>query len=82
AIPTENVELDLKYIVGMEKSIIGALNPATTTHIDRTINVAKKIISDLRRIVTHEYCLDEINKAMETMEKRIGDPIKIILKAC
>lgn len=80
AIPIEPVTLDLKYMIGMEKSIIGALNPGTIIHIEKALNLIKDRINDLRKIVTHKYDLEEVNKAMETLEKRIGDPIKVVIR--
>lgn len=80
AIPTEPVTLDLKYMIGMEKEIIGALNPGAPIHIKRALNIIGENIKDLRKIVTHKYPLEEIDKAIETIEKKIGDPVKIIIK--
>ncbi|MCS7369125.1 MAG: zinc-binding dehydrogenase [archaeon GBS-70-058] len=80
AIPVEAITMDLKYIIGLEKSIIGVLNPGTPPHIERALKTVKNEINSLRSIVTHEYSLDEIEKALEIMDKRIGDPIKILLK--
>ncbi len=79
-IPGKPVELDLKYLIGMEKSIIGVLNPATPIHMERAMNFVKPRISELRKLVTHEYSLDEIVEAMNVAYKKVGDPIKVLIK--
>lgn len=80
AIPSEMINLDLRYMVGMEKTVIGALNPGNTVQIERAFKISVNSINNLRKIVTHEYNLDEIHEAIEVVDKRIGDPVKVLIK--
>jgi len=74
------VELDLKYIIGMEKSIIGVLNPGTPVYIKRALEAVKPELHKLRLLVTHEFELSKIVDAIETGVRKIGDPIKILIR--
>ena len=74
------IDLDLKYISSLEKEIIGILNPGTPIHIRRAMNFIKPRIEVLRKLVTHEFRFNELVKAIEIAEKKIGDPVKIVIK--
>lgn len=73
-------ELNLRYVTSLEKTIIGALNPASKVYMRRAINVVKAYNLDLQRLVSHEFTLDGINKAFEIADKKIEDSIKIVIR--
>jgi L-iditol 2-dehydrogenase len=76
----EPLPLDLRYLTSLEKTIIGVLNPGSTIHINRAIDVVRSHGIDLKELVTHEFSLEDVNDALEAAEKKVGDPIKIVLK--
>ena len=49
-----------------------------------TYPTALKLVSagkiELKSLITHVFTLDEIHKAMEVAEKKIGNPVKVIVK--
>lgn len=74
------VELDLKYLTALEKSITGALNPGNPVYLKKALNFIKPKINEFSRLVTHEFKLEDIVKAIEIAEKKIEDPIKILVR--
>jgi L-iditol 2-dehydrogenase len=48
--------------------------------LEHVISLASSGKIDLKKIITHTFSLDEIIQAFEVFEKRIGDPIKVIVK--
>lgn len=80
AIVEKPVEIDLRYVTSLEKTVVGALNPASTVHIKQAIEVVRSHNIDLQKLLTHEFTLAEANKAFETADKKIGDPLKVGVK--
>ena len=74
------VELDLKYLTALEKRIVGVLNPTSTEYLKKALEAVDRARIELGRLVTHEFSLEEADKAMETAAKKIGDPIKVVVK--
>jgi L-iditol 2-dehydrogenase len=48
--------------------------------LEHVISLASSGKIDLKKIITHTFSLDEVIQAFEVFEKRIGDPIKVIVK--
>jgi L-iditol 2-dehydrogenase len=48
--------------------------------LEHVISLASSGKIDLKKIVTHTFSLDEVIQAFEVFEKRIGDPVKVIVK--
>ncbi len=72
--------LDLRYLTSLEKTIIGVLNPGSTIHIERAIDVVRAHGLDLEGLVTHEFPLSDIGEALEAVERKVGDPVKVVVK--
>ena len=77
---TQPVQLDFKYLTGLERSIIGVLNPASPNYMKKMLTSSMKTMNSIRKLVTHEFKLEEINEAINIAENKIGNPIKILIK--
>lgn len=80
AIVEKPVEMDLRYVTSLEKTLIGVLNPGSTVYIKKAIDVIQSGRIDLRKLLTHEFSLEEAGKAFEVADKKIGDPLKVGVK--
>ncbi len=74
------VELDLRYVTGLEKRIIGVLCPTSIDYLRRTLRIVNSSHLHLEKLVTHEFVLEETKKALEIASKKMGDPIKVLLR--
>lgn len=74
------VDLDLRYVTGLEKRILGVLCPASVEYLMRCLRIVNSFNLELHKLVTHELELREAKRALEIASKKIDDPIKVLLK--
>ena len=67
-----------KAIIGKEMEIIGS-NDHLKHEVAELIELAKLGKIDLSKSVTHTLSLDEVNQGMEILEKKIGNPIRVVV---
>ncbi|WP_309493059.1 zinc-dependent alcohol dehydrogenase [Candidatus Hecatella orcuttiae] len=83
AIVSKPVEINLSYVTSLERTIIGVLNPGSTNHIRRALELVKTRNVNLLDFVTHEIALENINEAFEIFsnpeKNRKENPIKVIV---
>jgi L-iditol 2-dehydrogenase len=64
--------------VDKELTVKGVFRYVNTYPTALKLASAKKI--ELKKLITHTFPLSEIHKAFEVMDKKIGNPIKVIVK--
>jgi 2-desacetyl-2-hydroxyethyl bacteriochlorophyllide A dehydrogenase len=67
-----------KTIIGKEMEIIGA-NDHLRSELVELIGMIESGRIDLSKSITHRVHLDEVNTGLEILEKRIGNPIRVIV---
>jgi alcohol dehydrogenase len=79
-VPKDKVMLDLRWVESLEKQIIGVLNPGSSTHLQKAMDVVSSNNIPLKKLVTHEFPLEQIQEAYRVADTYEGDPIKIIIQ--
>jgi hypothetical protein len=51
-------------------------------HASKVIELAKEKKIDLSKSVTHKISLDEANKELEILEKKTGNPVRVVIVQC
>ncbi len=65
--------------VRTELSLLGSYG-STTSEIQTVVNLIGGGILDLSNSVTERFRLEEVNRGLEHLHKRIGDPIRIVIQ--
>jgi len=76
--PKTEFAVRMTDIVDKELTIYGVFRYANAYPTALKLVSAGKI--ELKSLITHVFTLNEIHKAMEVAEKKIGNPIKVIVK--
>jgi propanol-preferring alcohol dehydrogenase len=67
-----------KTIIGKEMEIIGS-NDHLRQEVVQLIELVRSGKIDLSASVTHRSSLDEVNRGMEILERKIGNPIRVVV---
>jgi len=67
-----------KTIIGKEMDLIG-VNDHLSTELVQLIRLVSSGKLDLSDSVTHRVSLDDINSGFEILEKKIGNPIRVVV---
>jgi propanol-preferring alcohol dehydrogenase len=67
-----------KTIIGKEMELIG-VNDHLRSELAQLIDIIGSGRMDLSRSITHRVHLDEVNTGLEILEKRTGNPIRVVV---
>ena len=76
--PKTEFAVRMTDFVDKELTVYGVFRYANTYPTALSLVSAGKI--ELKPLITHVFTLDEIQRAMEVAEKKIGNPVKVIVK--
>jgi L-iditol 2-dehydrogenase len=76
--PEQEFAIRMTDFVDKELTVKGVFRYVNTYPTALKLASAKKI--ELKKLITHTFPLSEIHKAFEVMDKKIGNPIKVIVK--
>lgn len=77
-LPHELIEYDYRKIVRGEINIIGSY-AVTKKDILEVIKLFSEKRLDITKFITHRFSIDDVNKAINTLENNIGNPIRIFI---
>jgi len=80
ALFAEPPTLDMIKVTMNELEIYGVLCPANVNEIQRVIEILRSKKIDVRSFITHRLSLDEVPRGFEILDKRIDNPVKVIIK--
>lgn len=75
----EDVAYDTRKIVRGQLQVMGSY-AFTKKDIVDVVNLVSTGRLDLSNSITHEFSLEDVNQALETLEKNIGNPIRVVVK--
>lgn len=78
-IPSGKLSLDIVNLIYNEIKIITSVDH-TRDELLRVIRMVAAGRVDLSKSITHKFPLRDTNKALEVLDKKIGDPIRIVLE--
>jgi len=74
----ENVQIDPSSFLEKELQLRSSIEHLQWELL-RVIELAKEKKIDLSRSITHRISLDEANKGLEILEKKTGDPVRVVI---
>jgi propanol-preferring alcohol dehydrogenase len=78
-IGSEDIQVSpYKTIIGKEMEIMGS-NDHLRQEVVQLIDFVRSGKIDLSASITHRLSLDEVNRGMEILEKKIGNPMRVVV---
>jgi propanol-preferring alcohol dehydrogenase len=77
-IPREPLNVDSKYLLTNQIQLRTSFDH-TRPEIDAVIGLVQAKRLDLSRSITHRFTLDRVNEGIETLRKKVGDPVRVVM---
>ena len=74
----ENIQIDTSSFLENELQLRSSVEHLQGEML-RVIELAKEKKIDLSKSITHRISLDEVNKGLEILEKKIGNPVRVVI---
>lgn len=74
----ERVEIDPLDLLFKEVEVKGSIDH-TRWELLKTIELVEKKRIDLSRSITHKLSLHEVNRGLEILDKKIGEPVRVVI---
>jgi 2-desacetyl-2-hydroxyethyl bacteriochlorophyllide A dehydrogenase len=74
----ENVQVDSESFLEKELQLRSSIEHSQWELL-RVIELAKEKKIDLSKSITHKISLDEVNKGLEILEKKTGNPVRVVI---
>lgn len=66
-------------VIGKEIEILG-VNDHLKSEMEELVEHASSGVLDLSRSVTHKVSLDEVNRGLEILETKVGNPLRVVVE--
>lgn len=74
----ENVQVDSESFLEKELQLRSSIEHLQWELL-QVIELAKEKKIDLSKSITHKISLDEVNKGLEILEKKTGNPVRVVI---
>jgi len=80
ALFVESPSIDMIKVTMNELEIYGVLCPASVDEIQKVMEIIRSKNLNIGSFITHRLSLEEVPKGFEILDKRMGNPVKVIIK--